>query len=84
MTFITGCSGSNSDSIKNSSYYESVQQVWDSLDASNKATLCSFNENNEAAYNLIKIGLKFDLEINIDQNADKWDEAIKLLVSEKC
>jgi hypothetical protein len=41
-------------------------------------------ENDEGAYSLIKIGLKFDLDIDIDENAAKYDEAIELFVSEKC
>jgi hypothetical protein len=41
-------------------------------------------ENDEGAYSLIKIGLKFDLDIDIDENAEKYDEAINLFVSEKC
>jgi hypothetical protein len=82
---ISGCSGSKSESIKTTSYYETVQEVWDSLDASNKATVCSFDgENIDGAYGLIKIGLKFDYDINIEENSEKWDEAIKVLIDEKC
>ena len=41
-------------------------------------------EKDEGAYSLIKIGFKFDLDIDIDANAEKYDEAIELFVSEKC
>jgi hypothetical protein len=86
LPILTACSGSNSADIKASSYYEAVEQVWDGLDASAKASVCSFmdGENDEGAYSLIKIGLKFDLDIDIDENAAKYDEAIELFVSEKC
>jgi hypothetical protein len=86
LPLLAACSGSNSAEIKTSSYYEAVEQVWDGLDASAKSSVCSFmdGENDEGAYSLIKIGLKFDLDINIDENAEKYDEAIKLFVSEKC
>lgn len=86
LPLLAACSGSNSAEIKSSSYYEAVEQVWDGLDASAKASVCSFmdGENDEGAYSLIKIGLKFDLDIDIDENAEKYDEAINLFVSEKC
>lgn len=86
LLLITGCGSGNSDAIRNSSYYESVGEVWAGLDASAKSTLCSFDDGevDSAAYNLIKIGLKFDLEIDIDDNTEKWDEAIELFVGEKC
>jgi len=86
VPLLAACSGSNSEAIKSSSYYEAVEQVWDSLDASAKGSVCSFmdGDNDEGAYSLVKIGLKFDLGIDIDENAEKYDEAIKLFVSEKC
>lgn len=86
LPLLAACSGSNSAEIKGSSYYEAVEQVWDGLDASAKASVCSFmdGKNDEGAYSLIKIGLKFDLDIDIDENAEKYDEAINLFVSEKC
>lgn len=86
LPLLVACSGSNTDAIKSSSYYEAVQEVWDTIDASTKAGVCSFmdGENDEGGYSLIKVGLKFDLGINIDENAEKYDEAIKLFVNEKC
>ena len=83
---LSSCGSSNESAIKNSSYYEAVQEVWDSLSTSNKSEVCSFldGKNDEGAYSLIKIGLKFDLNINIDENAAKYDQAIKLFVKEKC
>ena len=86
LPLFVACSGSNAEAIKGSVYYEAVEQVWESLDTSNKSSVCSFidGENDEGAYALIEIGLKFDLDIDIDQNAEKYDEAIKLFVSEKC
>jgi len=86
LPLLVACSGSNSEAIKGSVYYEAVEQVWDSLDTSVQSNVCSFmdGENDEGAYSLIKIGLKFDLDIDIDENAEKYDEAIELFVSEKC
>jgi hypothetical protein len=86
VPFLVACSGSNTEAIKGSVYYEAAEQVWDSLDTANKSSTCSIfdGENSEAAYALIRIGLKFDLDIDIDENAEKYDEAIKLLLSEKC
>jgi hypothetical protein len=86
LPFLAACSGSNSEAIKNSSYYEAVEMVWGDLSASNKALTCSFmdGKNDEGARSLIQIGLKFDLDINIEENEEKYDEAIDLLLDEKC
>ena len=86
VPILVACSGSNSEAIKSSSYYEAVELVWSSLDASAKSQVCSFmdGDNDEGAYALIEIGLKFDLDIDTDENAEKYDEAINVFVSEKC
>lgn len=89
---LAACSGGsgNSSKIKGSVYYENVVTLWDTLSSSTKSQVCASisgpedKTGKEIARNLMKIGLKFDMKVDITQNESKYDEAIDLFVSEKC
>ena len=90
---VTSCASSpktepvkSEESIKSTVYYDQIEMIWQLLNDPNKITICEFVDgvNDDGAIAAFAIALKFDLEIDYDSNKDKFDEAIKLFVKEKC
>ena len=80
-------SSCGNQSMEGTIYYKAVDQVWQSLSISSQTMTCDWADDPEgpkAARALIEIGLKFDLNLKIDENKAKYESAIDEFLKKNC
>ena len=81
---ISACGG---QSIEGTIYYKAVDEAWQLLPLSGQTMACDWRDDEEgpeASRSLIQIALKFDLDINIDENKTQYEEAIDAYLEKNC
>ena len=81
---VSACGG---QSIEGTIYYKAVDEAWQLLPLSGQTMACDWRDDEEgpeASRSLIQITLKFDLDINIDENKTQYEEAIDAYLKKNC
>jgi len=81
---VSACGG---QSIEGTIYYKAVDEAWQLLPLSGQTMACDWRDDEEgpeASRSLIQIALKFDLDINIDENKTQYEEAIDAYLKKNC
>ena len=81
---VSACGG---QSIEGTIYYKAVDEAWQILPLSGQTMACDWRDDEEgpeASRSLIQIALKFDLDINIDENKTQYEEAIDAYLKKNC